>query len=213
VTALPRREGIGRPVVGLSIVILVLAGTLGLVLVSPQSIMKEQTTITVTSTVTPTQQEVGTISDSFVQHLVLFTSRNVSAIVAQYEPSANVTWNGLSCWSGVYANAANSGDLTTLLNIFFDNTKTALGYQGFSAVFVGNVTRTSVGTTTDGSFIVNSTFGLLGQASVGNFTAIVSAQDSYVYSRTSGTWLISQETWHFLTYYIPPEVLICAIYH
>jgi hypothetical protein len=213
VTALPRREGIGRPVVALSIVILVLGGTLGLVLVSPQSVMKEQTTTTtVTSTLTPTQQAVEMASDSFAQHLALFTSRNVSALVAQYEPTANVTWIGLSCWSGIYPNAGNSsGDLTKLLNIFFDNTKTFLGYQGFDAVFVGNITRTSVITTTGGSFIVNSTFGLLGQASTGNFTATVSAQDSYAYSRTNDTWLISQETWHFLTYHIPDNVLICAI--
>jgi hypothetical protein len=163
-------------------------------------------------TVTPTQQAVDVVSHSFLQHLVLFTSRNVSVIVAQYESSANVTWNGLSCISGTYSNAGNSGDLTELLNIFFDNTKAPLvGYEGLNAVFVGNVTRTIVTSMANGSLIVNSTFGLLGQASTGNFTATVSAQDSYAYSTTSGTWLISQETWHFLTHYIPPDVLMCAI--
>ncbi|MDA4117981.1 MAG: hypothetical protein OK455_06520, partial [Thaumarchaeota archaeon] len=114
------------------------------------------TTTSVASTVTSTRQAVDIVRDSFVQHLALFTSRNVSAIVAQYQPSANVTWNGLTCWSGIYPNSGNSsGDLTKLLSIFFDNTKTLLGYQGFDAVFVGNVTRTSITTMTDGSFIVN----------------------------------------------------------
>ncbi|MDA4123374.1 MAG: hypothetical protein OK456_09370 [Thaumarchaeota archaeon] len=209
---MPQRAGIGRAIIALSIVILVLAGTLGLILVAPQSIIKEQTittTTTVTSTVTPTQQEI--VGDSFLQHLVVFSSMNVSAIIAQYEPSANVTWSGQACLGGIYPISGNNGNFSESLKILFDETKTLLGFQGFNAVFVGNVTRPTITTMTNGSMIVNSSFDLVGQAQTGNFTATVSAQDSYAYSTTSGTWLISQETWHFVPSYIPPDVLICTI--
>jgi hypothetical protein len=207
----PQRVAIGKAIIGLSVITLVLAGALGFVLVTFQSMVKTVTS-TETSTVTPTQQAVDIVGDRFVQHLVVFTSMNVSAIVAQYEPSANVTWEGQMCLGGIYSDAGSSdGDLTKLLNIFFDKTKTGLGLQGFNAVFVGNVTRPTITAMTNGSVIVNSTFGLVGQAPTGNFTATVSAQDSYAYSTTSGTWLISQETWHFAPHYIPPDVLICAI--
>ena len=192
-------------------VILVLAGTLGLVLVTPQSILREETTTTtttVTSTATPTQQVVNVVEGSFAQHLVLFTTRNVSGIVSQYEPNANVTWENLSCFSGIYSNQSS---ITLLLNVVFGYKPPVIGSPlapyGFS---LANVTQTRITALTNGSVLVNSSFGLVAQHAQGNFTDTVSAQDLYSYSEASGTWLISQESWHFLSSYTPSDV-ICVI--
>jgi hypothetical protein len=203
-------RSIDKASVALFAITLVLVCALGLVLIEPRSIMKEQTTTdttTITSTTTPTQTTSDTASDSFAQHLLLFSSRNVSAILSGYEPSANVTWENLPCLGGIYPIAGNNGNFTQGLDIFFGNNKVVLGFQ---TVFVGNLTRTTMTRVSNGSVLLNSTFGIVGLASTGNFTATVSAQDSYTYSTTRGTWLISQETWHFLTYDIPPNALLCT---
>jgi hypothetical protein len=64
---------------------------------------------------------------------------------------------------------------------------------------IGNVTRTIV-VEAGGLVAINSTFGFttLG-SSYGAITGTVSARDLYTYSNANDAWLISQETWDFLT--------------
>ena len=186
-----------RTAIGTTIaVIIIVAVIVGAVTVVSLTTLKHSTA---SSTATPTETIAGLVSGNFAEHLLLFASRNVSAIVPQYETNASVTWEQILCLSGIYTVTGN-GNLTQLLNIFF-------GAYG-QALVVGNVTRTIV-TATIGSVMINSTLGLVGQGLVGNFTSTVSAQDTYRYSTTSSTWLISQETWHFLTFYTKGNVPFC----
>jgi hypothetical protein len=202
----PRRVAAERAVVALSALVVILVAALGLVLVSaPQSTIK---TVTVTSTVTPAVQSTESVGASFAQHLVLFSSRNVSAIISQYEPNATVVWEHLFCWSGLYQNAGSSnGDVAKLLPDFFHGQFSA----PLNSIYAGNSTKMTVVPLANGTVVVNSTFGLVGLAYTGNFTATVSAQDSFVYSSSNNAWMISQETWNFLTYSIPDNALVCSI--
>jgi hypothetical protein len=199
---MPQRTAIGRAIIVLSIVILVVVGTLGLVLVTPQSVMKEQTTtttMTVTSTATPTQLAGSVVGDSFAEHLLLFSSRNVSAIVSQYETNATVQWNGAYCFSGIYAGA---GFITLNLNLFLIKYTNLLD--------IGNVTLMTTTTAANGSVMVNSSFNMVGQSRTyySNFTSDISAQDTYVYSTTVSAWLISHEIWEFTEFNSAGNVLL-----
>lgn len=193
----PQRIAVGKAVIALSIVALVLAALLGLVVATSQSMVK---TVTVTTTVVPTQQAVETVGDTFAQHLLSFslaygnslTSANVSAIVSQYEGNANDTWIGHGgdfCDVGLHA---GSGNIFTLLGAF-------IGQVG-PGLAIANVTRT-VTAEANGSVSVNSTFDFAGHSlTYGIVNGTVSAEDSYAYSTTNGAWLISQETWDFITF-------------
>lgn len=195
----------GRPVIPLLAVVLLLASALGYSLLTSQSRAK-----TVTSIVTVTRQPPEDFANAFAQHLFVFSSRNVSAIVSQYTLTANVTWNGLMCWDGLYPDAGNnSGQYADLLGIVFDESHNPFAATGLHSVFVGNMTNVSVTQTGEGT-VVNATFGLVAEATEGNFAATVSAQDTYVYSAAAG-WLISGELWHFLNYYVPPTTLVCSV--
>jgi hypothetical protein len=51
--------------------------------------------------------------------------------------------------------------------------------------------------------LVNSTFVTVEQSiAEGKINATVSAHDFYAYSATARTWLISRESWDFLSFYI-----------
>ena len=186
----PQRIAVGRVVIALSIVALALAALLGLVVVTSQSMVK---TVTLTTTVVPTQQAAEIVGDVFAQHMLSLTSGNVSAIVSQYERNANVTWMGQRdfgdfCYAGLYAGS----NVMTLFVDFLDRVTPAL--------VIGNVTRI-VTAEANGSVVVNSTFGFAGNGPTnGIVNGTVSAEDSYAYSTTNGAWLISQETWDFITF-------------
>jgi len=190
----------------LSAMVVVLVVALSLVLVSaPQPTVR---TVTVTSTVAPTEHAIESVSESFAQHLLFFSSKDVSATISQYEPNATVEWQNLYCLSGLYQNAGTSnGDMAKLLVDFFDGKFNA----PLSSLYAGNTSKMTVTPLPNGAMVVNSTFGLVGLAATGNFTATISAQDSYAYSSSSNAWMISQETWHWLTYYTPQNVLACSI--
>jgi len=157
-------------------------------------------TVFVTSTATP--QVISEVDSSLSQHLILFTSRNVSAIVSQYGTNANVTWEGIRCLAGVYPIVDKNSNFTLLLNTFF-------GDRYFQTLFVGNASR-PVAVATAQSISANSTFDLAANGYDGSLTAVISAQDTYSYSATTQTWMISQETWHFLLYNSTGNVLNCA---
>lgn len=119
-----------------------------------------------------------------------------------------MVWQNLYCLSGLYQDAGSSnGDMARLLADFFDGKFNA----PLSSLYAGNTSKMTITPLANGTMVVNSTFGLVGLAATGNFTATVSAQDSYVYSSSSDAWMISQETWHWLTYYTPQNVLFCSI--
>lgn len=129
-----------------------------------------------TSTVTPTQEATETVENTFTQHLLSFGSRNVSSIVAQYEPDGNVTWNGLPCLNGIFVINGDTGNFSENLDDFFGYLPIGTGPPAPHGAFIGNVTRTTT-LETDGSVMVNSTFGLVAQTFNGNFTATIWAQD------------------------------------
>ncbi len=144
------------------------------------------------STTSTTAPAVDLVNSSFADHMRMLESRNVSAILGQYEANATVTWTGRAAGlTGLYIGSQNIG---ILLNdsLFRPN--------GTSFFVVGNVTQ-GVLDASRGSALVNSSFGFQGRNSIwGNFSGSVSAQDNYAYSVASGGWLISQETWNFLSF-------------
>jgi hypothetical protein len=182
----PQRIAVGKVVVALSIVALILAALLGLVVVTSESMVK-----TVTTTVVSTQQAVEMVGGVFAQHMLSFTSGNVSTTVSQYERNATVTWTGHGgdfCYAGLYAGS----NIMILFGVFFR--------QVAPALTMGNVNRT-VTVEANGSLVVNSTFDFAGHGvTYGIVNGTVSAEDSYVYSTTNGAWLISQERWDFITF-------------
>lgn len=185
----PRRVAIGKGVIALSVIALVLVALLGFVLLTSQSMVK---TVTLTTTVIPTQQAVEMVSGSFSQHMLQLGSGNVSAVVSEYERNANVTWIGKTqCYGGFYN---GTFFITELMNAFLVQTAPAL--------VIGNVTMTTTAEA-NGSVVVNSAFGFAshgGSSIDGIVNGTVSAQDSYTYSTTNAVWLISQETWDFITF-------------
>ncbi len=213
---IPRGRQSERPIIALSIVIIILVAALLLVFVSESGESKAVTvvstststrTLTSLTTASPSFDIVGMVDAAFDQHLVIFTSRNVSAIVSEYQPNANVTWDGLYCLSGLYS---NSTTIALLLSVIFGDTTR---FSGFQAISISNVTQPPVKTVvTDGSAEVNSTFGILFRNSIGNVTATVSAQDAYTYSTASARWLISQENWQFqvLNRITPFDIIGCS---
>jgi hypothetical protein len=145
----------------------------------------------VTTTVTPTQEAAATVGDSLARHLLSFSSGNVSAIVSQYEGNATVTWmghGGAFCDAGLYSGS----NIRLMFGTFLDRVAPALA--------IGDATWT-VTPEANGTTVVNSTFDFAGQGPVyGIVNGTVSAQDSFEYSTTNGAWMVSQETWDFLTF-------------
>jgi len=187
-------------VISLSIIALVLAAALGIVLVERPSLVRTVTS-TDTTTVIPSQEAESMVSEVFALHLLSFTSANVSSIVSQYGGNANVTWigHGGFCYSGLYA---GSGEIMTLLGDFLGKVTPELA--------MGNVTRT-VTAEANGSMVVSSTFDFAARGpNYGIVNGTVSAQELYAYSAANGAWLISQETWDFLTF--SSQFAVCPIY-
>jgi hypothetical protein len=164
---------------------------------SPSVITKTQT---VTVTATPSEQVAEIVDGTFAQHLITFESRNVSAIVVQYGPSANVTWQGIDCLDGIYPITKIGSNLSLLLETFFG--------RDFQSLSIGNVT-TPITTMSSNSAIVNSSFALAASGSYGNLSAKISAQDVYMQSSSESSWWISQETWRFVAVNSTGVVLNC----
>jgi len=146
-------------------------------------------TVTVTATVTTTQQ-IADVGGAFAEHMLSLGSRNVSALVSQYEGDANITWTGQA--SGLAGTYIGKGPIGVLLGQFFET---------YANTFtIANVTQT-IAVTPSNLAAVNSTFGFTGWGERwGNTSGAVSAQDYYTYSTTNGAWLISKETWTFLSF-------------
>ena len=126
--------------------------------------------------------------------MALVASRNVSAILTQYEANSTVTWTGNAAGlMGLYSGVNNT---RILLGSFLD---------GDSSFIVGNLTEVITIKSAD-SAVVNSSFIFRGQsATQGNFSGSVAAEDYFALSSTTDTWMISQEIWNFqsLEYQFP----------
>ena len=149
-------------------------------------------TVTSTTTVVSTVPDVyDQVDNSFANHVLFLSSANASAIASQFESNATVTWTGdIAPFQGNYVGA---GNIFILMNS---------SIAGRGSIFsVGNVTHSVVGISGD-SALVNSSFAFSGKAvSLGaTYNGTVSAQDFFVYSAANGTWLISGETWDFITF-------------
>jgi hypothetical protein len=129
------------------------------------------------------------VESGFADHMQWFSSDNISAMDSQYASNATVTWMGQA--AGLTGNYSGAGNIGILLKGFLGR---------FTSFSVENVTRGEVAVSGDVA-TVNSSFDLAGQSPVvGNVSAKVSAQDSFAQSTSDGPWLVSQETWNFLSY-------------
>jgi hypothetical protein len=161
-------------------------------------------TKTVTVTVTSIQQPAAIVSGLFAEHMLLLDSRNVSAVVGQYEGNGTITWTSegqceCNSLNGNYTGTANITQLMNRLLFGINANGSGFGMQSFMAE---NLTQKLAAASTV-SVMVNSTFAILEYSiAQGNINGTISAQDSYMYSATNHTWLISRESWNFLSYYI-----------
>jgi len=155
---------------------------------------------TMTETVT-----VPSISDQvsgiYANHLSLFSSKNVSAIVSQYEDNATIQYEGVDNGMGLAGNYTGTAHIHQLIFVL----------EGRSIFyFIANESQPTIQvvTTSSGnpfaSVVVNSTFGFGGESSViGNFNGTISARTMFVRGGPNDTsWLISEETWNFLGYWV-----------
>src|SRR5271169_769048 len=115
-------------------------------------------TVTSTVTVMPTQQVVEAVVNNFNEHLDTFASENVSGILSEYSPTANVTWLvkvPSVCLNGTFTVVGDKDNFTEELNTLF-----ARPNLGFQSIIVGNVTAPSTRVTND-IVTINSSFDLL----------------------------------------------------
>jgi len=134
------------------------------------------------------------VNSSFAAHISLLASKNIPAIVNQYEPNATVYWAGDAI--GLADEYVGAHDITLLLNSsFFRPNSTA-------SFVIGNVTQVFL-TASGQSGLLNSSFTVYGRNSVwGNYSGSISATDRFVAPAAAGNWLISQETWNFKSFNI-----------
>lgn len=159
------------------------------------TVVDTTTLSTTVTTVSTSLDAYGQVANSFADHLVVLSSRNASAIVGQYEENASVTWTGnVGGLQGIYN---GTKVIFLLMNASFIG-----GAESFS---IGNATHTIVDISND-SALINSSFDISGTnytfwlgGPVARFNGTVSAQDFYVYSPSRDVWLISTETWNFVS--------------
>jgi hypothetical protein len=185
----PPAHGIGRyKVVAAAIVIAALV-ILTAIAILPARLGPSSASSGVDSKTASTASDTAIVESSFANHMQWLSSRNLSAMDSQYASNATVTWTGQV--AGLTGNYSGAGNIRILMGSFLGK---------FISISIGNVTLGKVVVSGDLA-TVNSTFDLVGQSSVvGNVTATISAEDSFVYSASSGAWLISQEVWDFLSY-------------
>ena len=132
-------------------------------------VYKSTMTSTVTSTATLQSQVV---TNSFVDHMLLLDSRNVSAAVSQYEDNATVTWTGIEGPVALQGPATNTDAITSALTYFLYQ---PCGSHGTVNGFAISNLVLSTTPISDSSAIVNSTFSFRGNSTLwGNFNATVS---------------------------------------
>jgi len=130
------------------------------------------------------------VSNAFTAHLQKIASRNVSAVMMDYENNATVVFEGNT--AGVSCNCTSFPRIRYL----------------FQSAFTGllNLSVTEISPTyrlTGIKGVVNSTLMLLGYSkTIGRFNGTISAEA--VYDRAGVGWLISSETWNFRVFNCNP---------
>jgi hypothetical protein len=162
----------------------------------------------VTTTIPSLNQATDAVSGRFYQHMLSLDSRNVSEVVSEYEANATITWTSeqvcqCNALDGNFTGVANMTRLMEEL-LYGINNSYSFGTTSFAAQ---NITQV-IEATSDKSVVVNSTFGFFEQSiAFGKINATVSAEDLFSYSPASQTWLISHETWDYLSFHEQPPVI------
>lgn len=150
-------------------------------------------TVTLTTTVTaslPTE-DYSQVASAYANHLLMVSTRNVTALLSGYESNATVEWTGqASGLGGNYTGTGNeSGSIGRLLGTFPGN---------MVNLTLSEDSQPTVGVQGN-SLVVGSTFSWNGFNSYdGNISGLVVAQDSFAYS--GNTWLIAHETWTWISF-------------
>jgi hypothetical protein len=146
------------------------------------------------------------VSIAYGNHLLQFGSKNVSALVSQYEDNATIVYFGQSAGlAGRYSGTAN---ITQLL-------ATWISKNGEKFFFIANESQPTMHIVTMGSqnstiaVTVNSTLGFRGDSGLnGNFNGTISAETTFVRGGANdSSWLISLETWNFLRFWVQYPVI------
>lgn len=125
---------------------------------------------------------------AFARHLQNFSTANATLLSEDYTPGATLIWTGNARnLEGEYANAS-------VIKEFFSHY-----FLVFSSVSVKNATY-SVQEVKSG-VAVNGSLELLGGATSGQ-SMMASANTSTTYVRDDGNWVISSETWTFVTFFL-----------
>ncbi len=158
------------------------------------------TTATSTSTSTVTVHAVtDQVAAIYASHLLSFGSRNASELAGQYEENASLLWIGRI--EGLQGNYTGQ-DIHTLYAYW--TAHSLVLYVTNESQPKMQVEATGGGNSAE-SVTVNSTFIFGGESTiVGAFNGTVAAETVYVRlgpGDSSASWLISQETWDFLSYW------------
>ena len=162
------------------IVLLVLQSLIGSGLLSTRTV-----TTTTTAAVSTVPDAYDQVAGANAIHLLLLDSRNVSALLSEYESNATVEWTGVV--PAMARNYSGSNEIGTLLDDF----------PGVMAnLTLSNESQTILGVRA-GYWVINSTFSWSGYSSRDGFVSgMIDATDSY--SQVGNTWLIARETWNSL---------------
>src|ERR1700733_4264710 len=101
---IPRRlSAIARITIGLSVIALILAGTLGLVLVIQPSSPIRTTTVTASDAYSE-----GEVANAYATHVAQLSGRDITALAGGYESNATVYWTGDAFeLAGTYSGVTN----------------------------------------------------------------------------------------------------------
>jgi outer membrane protein assembly factor BamB len=136
--------------------------------------------------ITDPSVEAG-VGSAFHDHIQLVASRNVPALLEEYQQNATVTWTGDSAGFGGSYNGTTSIEF---------NFKTTLG-DWFAPTFAVRTENQSIIATGDTSAQVDSEFVFNGTSNImGKYGGSILSKDYYVYQDAAG-WLISHEIWNF----------------
>jgi hypothetical protein len=206
----PRRlSAIARTTTGLSVVALILAGTLGFVLViQPSSLIHPMTTaLTSTQVVTsigpttllaPDAYSEGEVANAYATHVAQLSGRDIIALGGGYESNATVYWTGDALeLAGTYSGVTN-------IEILWGST------IGKSINFSVSDEHQSIPVIQGDAYVVNSTLDFQlwtyyycsddAGTALGNINGSVVAQDVYEHipnNNNSSSWSIARETWNF----------------
>jgi hypothetical protein len=156
-----------------------------------------------TSTVTSQQQSAGVeIMNDYLHHLMQVQSKNVSAIVSEYEDDAVLEWEGAtSGFGGTYHGLAN---MTAAYNGILPR------LNGLTLTNVTGVASISNGTAlVNGSFYISWAFNPATNDCPPNVSNVFEGQVvvAISFAPSANGWLISNEIWNFQT---PTSSGICA---